>query len=224
MLIPTYNEALTIGETLRRCVDVPGAETIVVDGGSEDETEKLAADLGAQVYSSPRGRALQMNQAASKAIGEILLFLHADTHLPRKFEEEVESALSCPEVAGGAFRLRIRGDSRSLRLIELGVQIRSRHLGFPYGDQAIFLRARTFQELEGFKEMPIMEDLDLILRLRRMGKIVILRAAVETSPRRWSQLGVLKTTLINQVALAAYLSGISPDRIARFYRREHLLP
>jgi rSAM/selenodomain-associated transferase 2 len=205
-------------------VGVPETETIVVDGGSEDETGKLAAALGAQVFSSPRGRSKQMNLAASKASGEILLFLHADTHLPENFQEHVVSALRCSKVAGGAFQLVIRGSSISLRLIELGVNIRSRLLKIPYGDQAIFLRTETFKRLNGFKEMQIMEDLDLVRRLGKVGRIAIVNASVVTSARRWNQVGILKTTLINQIAVASYFAGVSPARIACFYRRNRPLP
>ncbi len=224
ILIPTYNEAARIEGTLRRCTGVPETETIVVDGGSEDQTRELAASLGVQVLLSPRGRSLQMNLGASKANGEILLFLHADTHLPKNFQNHVVSAFRHPDVVGGAFQLRIGAKSRWLRLVEAGANTRSRLLKLPYGDQAIFLKAEAFRKINGFKEMEIMEDLDLVRRLGRLGRIVIVSACVVTSARRWRQVGILKTTLINQLAIIAYFAGIAPTRIADFYRGRRLIP
>lgn len=224
IIIPTYNEASLIQATLQKCLNVPGTETIVADGGSDDGTGHLATESGAQVVSSSRGKGRQMNLAALKSRGDILLFLHADTHLPKGFPQPIVSALKDPAVSGGAFRLRIRGDNLALRLVERGANFRARVLELPYGDQAIFMRRKTFHKINGFRELPIMEDLDLVWRLRKLGSIVILSEPVLTSARRWKRLGCLKTTLINQIAVAAYLAGLSPERIAAFYKRGRLLP
>jgi len=224
ILIPTYNEAARIQDTLRHCAEVAEAEIIVVDGGSTDGTRKLARESGVQVLVSSRGRGRQLNLAASQARGDILLFLHADTYLPPDFPAHVVSALKNPHAVGGAFRLKIRGDSISLRLIELGVNIRSQIFRRPYGDQAIFLKAEVFKQLNGFREIPIMEDLDLVRRLSKIGRIVVVAAYATTSARRWNQLGPFKTTLINQVAIVAYSLGIPPARIASFYHRKRFLP
>jgi len=220
ILIPTYNEAARLRRTLSRCIGVAETETIVVDGGSVDGTGEIASELGIQVLSSPRGRSLQMNLGAQNAGGDILLFLHADTQLPEDFKEHVLRAMRNPRVKAGAFQLRINGESKSLRLIELGVKIRSQLLQMPYGDQAMFLRKSTFKALNGFKEIEIMEDLELTRRLRKLGKIEIVNAAVVTSSRRWAQVGILKTTLINQIAVAAYMAGVSPTRIASLYQQD----
>jgi rSAM/selenodomain-associated transferase 2 len=219
IIIPTFNEAERIGTTLARCVGTPETETIVVDGGSDDTTCQVASELGVQVFSTTRGRSRQMNYGASRASGDTLLFLHADTQLPTDFNEHVSRVLRNPEISAGAFSLRIEGESRSLRIIELGIRIRSRFFHLPYGDQALFLRRNTFSALDGFKEIEIMEDLELVRRLKRIGRIEVVQASVLTSARRWNQFGILKTTVINQVAIAAYLAGVSSDRIAAFYHR-----
>jgi rSAM/selenodomain-associated transferase 2 len=156
---------------------------------------------------------------ASIATGDTLLFLHADTSLPSDFDDYVFRALDKPGVCAGAFRLLIDGEGRSFRLIEKMVNFRSRAWQMPYGDQAIFVRANVFHEVGGFPDLPIMEDYVLIRRLRRIGRIEIAPATVVTSARRWTKHGVWRTTLINQVCIAAYWSGVPTAKIARWRER-----
>jgi uncharacterized protein len=197
----------------------PGlVEVIVVDGGSSDQTVERALQLGATVLRTTPGRAQQMNSGANAATGKLLLFLHADTHLPQNFLALVQQTLAQPGTIAGAFDLGIRGHQLGLRWVEWGVKWRSRRLQLPYGDQALFLAAHTFHQLGGFAELPIMEDFELVQRLRQRGRISIAPAQVITSGRRWQKLGVCQTTLINQLVIAAYFLGVSPNRIARFYR------
>ena len=159
-----------------------------------------------------------MNAGADAATGEILLFLHADTRLPEGFHEHVREILTRPGVSAGAFRLRIdAAGPRSLRLVEWGVNARSVWKQLPYGDQALFMHRETFCEVGEFPELPIMEDYDLAVRLRRCGRIEIAEAAVLTSVRRWERLGVLRTTLTNQAVVWAYRFGVSPGRLANWY-------
>jgi rSAM/selenodomain-associated transferase 2/rSAM/selenodomain-associated transferase 1 len=195
-------------------------EVIVVDGGSHDETVELAKAAGATVISCATGRACQMNAGAAIAKGEILLFLHADTRLPTAAFPFIRQTLAKPRVVAGAFRLQIDGSEPGLRWVERGVNWRSSHLQLPYGDQAIFLKASTFHALGGFPELPIMEDFVFVRRLRKFGTIAIVPAAIMTSARRWQKLGIIKTTLTNQLIIAAYFLGVPPERIARWYRRE----
>jgi len=198
-------------------------EVIVVDGGSSDDTVQLAESLGVKVIAATTGRAHQMNTGARAATGDILLFLHADTILPTSFQILVRTALIKTARAtpiAGAFELRIAAPLPSLRLIESSVNWRSRWLQMPYGDQAIFLKREVFDNVGGFPDLPIMEDFELMRRLRRLGRIVIVAAPVLTSGRRWLRLGVWKTTLINQIAILAYLLGVSPLQIAHWYRRQ----
>lgn len=218
VIVPVVNEAAAIGAALRQIPQTEDLEVIVVDGGSCDHTAHIAEACGTHVLRTTAGRAHQMNAGAEVARGGILLFLHADTRLPAGFARMVRETLSRPEVIAGAFRLRIDSPRRSLRIVETFANFRSSRLQAPYGDQALFLRADCFRASGGFPEVPIMEDFAFVRRLRRMGRISLAPAAAVTSARRWEQLGVLRTTLINQVIILAYLLGVSPERLARWYR------
>ncbi len=217
VIVPTLNEAGVIGSTLARAKCANGVELIVADGGSVDGTRQIAARSGARVLETRAGRAAQMNAGASSAQGRILVFLHADTLLPDQYEDRIRTALERPEVVAGAFRLRTDGAGWAMRLMEWGANLRSTLLGLPYGDQALFLEKRVFQEMGGFAGLPIMEDFDLVRRLGRRGKVTILEESVMTSFRRWRRLGVLRTLVRNQLVVAGFLAGISPQRLARFY-------
>jgi rSAM/selenodomain-associated transferase 2 len=220
IIIPTLNEAENIKEAIATTQPGINIEVIVVDGGSDDDTVAIAQSLGVKVISSSPGRGVQMNAGAVAATGDILLFLHADTRLPIGFDEMVRTALQQPGNVAGAFNLRINASLLSLRWVELGVNLRSHFYQMPYGDQAIFLTKAVFQQIGGFPELPIMEDFELIRRLKRTGRIVIIATPVVTSARRWLQKGVFKTTLLNQIVIIAYLLGVSPERICSWYCRE----
>jgi len=217
IVIPALNEAGHLEDALLAVHDAQHVETIVADGGSHDGTPTLATEHGAKLVRCSPGRALQMNAGASVAAGEILLFLHADTRLPKDFEESVRRAFERANIVAGAFRLRIDGSRRAFRMIEWAVNLRSRYGQMPYGDQAIFVRAATFRGSGGFSELPIMEDFELIRRLRKFGRIALLPASVTTSARRWERLGIWKTTWINQRILAGYWLGIPPEKLAKWY-------
>lgn len=216
IILPTYNEADGLADVLRS-VQGDDIETIVADGGSDDATREIAAACGARVVQSPKGCSRQMNAAAAVATGGILLFLHADTRLPTDFAGHVRAALAEPGVVAGAFDLRIDGASGSLWLIERAARLRAKYLQMPYGDQAIFLQTEMFNSLEGFSELPIMEDFDLARRLRRRGRIALVESPVVTSARRWRKLGRWRVTWLNQKIVLGYLLGISPKRLARWY-------
>jgi rSAM/selenodomain-associated transferase 2 len=161
-----------------------------------------------------------MNVGAAAATGNILLFLHADTLLPEGYDGQVRGALSRPGAAAGAFALGIDSPLPSLRIMENVANWRSRFLQKPYGDQALFLAAETFRAIGGYPDLPIMEDFELVRRLKKKGRIIVLPAPVTTSARRWLHLGVWKTWFVNQAAITAYFCGIAPGTIARFYNRE----
>jgi rSAM/selenodomain-associated transferase 2 len=220
IIIPTLNEAGNIKESIASTQHSLNIEVIVVDGGSKDDTIEIAKSLNVKVILSSPGRAVQMNAGAMAATGDILLFLHADTRLPIRFDEMICTALQQPGIVAGAFKLRIDAPLLSLRWVELGVNLRSHFYQMPYGDQAIFLTKEVFQQIGGFPELPIMEDFELMRRLKNIGQIVIISTPVLTSARRWLQKGVFKTTLLNQIVIIAYLLGASPERICRWYRRE----
>ncbi|WP_414585062.1 TIGR04283 family arsenosugar biosynthesis glycosyltransferase [Scytonema sp. PCC 10023] len=219
IIIPVLNEAINIKQAVASTQPSTNVEVIVVDGGSNDGTAEIAESLGVKLISAPRGRAYQMNAGALAASGEILLFLHADSRLPAEFDIMVRTALQQRGVVAGAFALRIDAQLWSLRLVEWGVNWRSRFLQMPYGDQAIFLTKEIFYRIGKFPELPIMEDLELVQRLRRTGGITIIAVPILTSARRWLKNGVFQTTLTNQIIIVAYLLGVSPKQIISWFRR-----
>ena len=215
VIIPTLNEAASIGHAIEAVG--PGAEVIVADGGSTDSTVKLARMLGARIIRSKAGRGLQMDTGAEGASGDVLLFLHADTLLPGGWQSPIAQALDDPEVVAGGFSLSI--DSRLLRfrIIEYFTNLRSRNLRLIYGDQAIFARKTAFLKAGGFGKLPLMEDVDCVKKLSRLGRIVTLGESVLTSPRRWNEGGLLRNTLKNWLLLALYRAGVAPERLHRRY-------
>lgn len=220
VIVPALDEAGIIAPTLARAAEATDVEVIVVDGGSTDRTRVVAVNAGAAVIDAAAGRAIQMNVGAAAARGEILVFLHADTRLPAGYDLETRRVLDDDGVAAGAFRLRIDGSRRAFRLIERAVNLRSRRLGLPYGDQALFLRRRTFDAAGGFPEIPVMEDFAFVRRVRRLGRVRLARSAVLTSPRRWERHGVWRVTARNQVAIAGFMLGVEPARLARMLGRD----
>jgi len=220
IIIPTLNEAGSIKETITPLQKSQEVEIVVVDGGSRDNTIELARSLGARVLVTKASKAVQMNAGAAASVGDVLLFLHADTRLPDNFEANVMAAVNQNGFCAGAFSLGIDSDVRGLRLIERVANWRSRFFQMPYGDQALFVRRDLFNEIGGFPDFPIMEDFEFIRRLRQKGEIRILPACVHTSPRRYLNFGILKTWLLNQIIIAAYYLGIAPERLARWYGRE----
>jgi rSAM/selenodomain-associated transferase 2 len=219
IIIPVLNEAENIKAAIATTQLSKDIEVIIVDAGSKDDTLEIARSLGVKVISSSPSRAVQMNAGAEVASGGILLFLHADTRLPTGFDMMIRTALQQPGIVAGAFTLQIDASPLGLRWVEWGVKWRSHFLQMPYGDQAIFLTKEIFQQIGTFPELPIMEDFELIRRLKRLGKITIVSASVITSARRWLQKGILQTTLINQIVIIAYLLGVSPKIILSWYRK-----
>jgi rSAM/selenodomain-associated transferase 2/rSAM/selenodomain-associated transferase 1 len=217
VIIPALNEEAHIEETVLKARS-PDAEIIVVDGGSRDRTAQRAQQAGATVLTSPRGRALQQNRGAAAARGSVLLFLHADTLLPEDHVAQVFETLMDRRVALGAFRFKTNVDRPLMRGIEFTTQFRSRYLRLPYGDQALFVRKPIFFAAGGFPEMPIAEDLFFVRLVSKQGRIAIAPAHAVTSGRRWKDVGLLRTTLINQFILAGFALGISPETLARLYR------
>ena len=224
VIIPVFNEESIIENTLKQFLKWSNLEVIVVDGGSKDKTIEVVNKISLAnkqiklIISNKLGRANQMNYGSAIATGNILLFLHADTVLPTNYQQTIQNILEKKEIIIGAFKLKIDGKKKSLRLIETMVNLRSRLLSLPYGDQAFFITKDNFNRLGGFTDLPIMEDFDFIQRSKRYGKIAISNSMVVTSARRWQKIGVIKTTIINQLIIIGYLLKISPHKLRKFYR------
>jgi rSAM/selenodomain-associated transferase 2 len=180
----------------------------------------MIVDRDVTAVATEKGRGRQMNAGASAARGETLIFLHADTTLPDNALEKISRALENQDHVGGAFDLKIDSDRLFLRYVAARASLRSRCNRIPYGDQAIFIRKEYFDQVGGFREIPLMEDVDLMRRIKKDGrKIYILPDKVTTSARRWESDGAFYTTLRNQVIVALYYLGVSPCRLAKYYWR-----
>lgn len=218
VIIPTLNEVQLLERAIVSAGTGKNVELIVSDGGSVDGTIELADSLGAKVIRSKKGRAAQMNNASAVANGSILLFLHADTILPIGWDKFVRQSLMKPGNSGGAFSLKWDSAAPGVRLVERLANFRSKRMGLPYGDQAIFTKASIFRRLCGFKDIEIMEDYEFVARLGRLGKIAISADPVITSARKSERVGLAFNTLINQTLIVLYESGVSPKFLARINR------
>ncbi len=218
VVIPTVDEEDRIGETIRQFEGTDVREVIVVDGGSNDATVELATAEGARVLQECANRGRQQNTGAQHSKGEILLFLHADTTLPRGFADQVRDTLSDSRVCAGAFRFGTDDEGWQMRLVEWMVALRCRLFGMPYGDQAIFLSKDAFRRVGGFTELQIMEDFDLIRRLKRIGRVELAPGRAITSARRWRQEGLWRLTWAHQLCILGYYLGVPPARLERFRR------
>lgn len=218
VVIPALNEAPAIENAIRRahCAD---SRIIVADGGSDDGTAERALRAGAKVIVTKPGRAIQQNAAARLSAGPALLFLHADTLLPPDYPAQVFETLLPDGVVAGAFRFKTDWNHRGMRLIEKMARIRSALLQMPYGDQALFMPKTTFDKAGGFSNVPIAEDLFLVRRIGRLGRISHTRGFAVTSGRRWRTLGIWRTTLINCLITGGCLLGVDPRRLAPLYKK-----
>ena len=219
IVVPVLNEAATIQSTLQSLAPLRtrGAQVIVVDGASKDDTLALAQPLVDTAIQGPRGRARQMNAGAAKAQGSVLLFLHADTLLPEGADALVLAAMQSG-AKWGRFDVHIDGRSSVLALVATLMNLRSRISGIATGDQAIFVQRATFEALGGFPDQPLMEDIELSKRLRRIAPPANLRARVRTSARRWEARGIWRTIGLMWFLRWRYWRGDSPEQLARAYR------
>jgi rSAM/selenodomain-associated transferase 2 len=196
-------------------------EVIVVDGDKEEKTIKEIKNGNVIKSVSPKGRAIQMNKGASLAHGDILLFLHADTELPEDAFSAISSTMDRAQCVAGSFDLGIRSERFIFRLIERIVYIRTRITRIPYGDQAIFIRKDVFENMKGFREIPLMEDVDLMERIKKSGSgICTIPQKVKTSPRRWEREGILYCTLRNRALISLYHLGVKPEKLVKFYYKD----
>lgn len=221
VVVPVLDEELALPELLAGLTGAPGAEdraeeVIVVDGGSRDRSAAIATLHGAVVLESARGRGRQLANGARAASGEILLFLHADMRLEPGALAALRLAFGDPRVVASGLRQRVDSSARFYRWIERAADLRVR-LGRVYGDSALAVRRSAYEDVGGFRELPLFEDIDLCKRLRRRGRIALVDRHVTISARRWERDGKLARTLSNWMLSTAFALGVAPERLVRYY-------
>ncbi len=215
IVIPALNAAASLGACLAA---LDGAdEILVVDGGSTDDSAGIAERAGARIVAAPRGRGTQLRAGGEAALGDWLLFLHADTRLGAGWREAVAAHVATAPDRAGYFDLRLDDNAWQARVIERGVASRVRLLGLPYGDQGLLISRRFYDEIGGFRPLALMEDVDLARRIGRH-RLRRMEATALTSADRWRRDGWLRRSGRNLACLALYALGMAPTRLARFYR------
>lgn len=216
--MPVFNEEKILDRTLSSLYLTDNEELIVVDGGSSDRTVSIAYKYTGKVYVTKKGRGHQMNFGAERADGDILLFLHADCTLPYNGFRIIRNVLKGNRIAAGAFDLSIVHPNFRFKIIEFGANLRSRITSIPYGDQGLFMKREVFEHLGGFADIPLMEDIEISRRLKRIGRIIFIRPPIKTSPRRWLKEGIVVTTLRDWViAISFAFLRVSPYRLIKYY-------
>jgi rSAM/selenodomain-associated transferase 2 len=222
VIIPVLNEAQGINDVIahiRSQGALDAVEIIVVDGNPAGSTIKAISHPGIITGVAGKGRGSQMNRGAARATGDILLFLHADTFLPPNAFARIKKCMEVTGCAGGAFDLGIDTKRNIFRITERYVAWRTRRTRIPFGDQAIFVRRDYFERVGGYRDIPIMEDVDLMRRIRQRGDaICVIPEKVMTSARRWEKDGIVLGTFRNWLLQVLYCGGVSPERLAKFYR------
>jgi rSAM/selenodomain-associated transferase 2/rSAM/selenodomain-associated transferase 1 len=222
VVIPTLNEEVNLPKTLQSVGKIPNCEVIVADGGSQDRTVSIAEEWGAKIVLSEPCRGGQMNAGAGLASADILLFLHADTILPENYAELIRHVLGNPLVPGGSFAVRFFPTTRPLNFKSKTISFRTIVLRKPYGDQALFVRASLFRLMGGYADIPLMEDVEFVNRLRKRGKLAFICEPVVTDSRRFESQGRIRATLMNKLTKMGFALGVSPERLARFYYRSRI--
>ncbi len=218
VIIPTLNEEAKIALAVERANALAPHEVLIADGGSSDRTVEIARELPCRVIEAPRGRARQQNAGAEQATGDVLLFLHADSWLAPEGASQIERTLKrSPRIPGGVFWHRFDSPRFGFRLIELGDALRACSTRIGFGDQGIFLRRSVFERLGRFPDVPLMEDVLLMRRLRDVGRVALLPGPLHTSARRHEKHGLIRQTLRNWSLLSAERSGVPLERLANQY-------
>ena len=213
VVIPTLNEAAMIVASVTSAFDAGADEVIVVDGGSNDATVVMAKAAGATLVHAGRGRGVQLRAGAAAATCDVLLFLHADAIITADACREGRQLMMSPGCAAVAFRLRIDGDRWMYRVIEAVANWRSRWLRLPYGDQGLLVQRRHYDDAGGFDAVVLMEDVAIVRRLRKRGRVLLARSSVTVSARRWQAGGAMWSSLVNVGCLLGYAVGVSPERL-----------
>ncbi len=220
IVVPTYNESAIIEGTLNSLIQAISAEdeVIVVDGMSEDNTREVVGGFpGVILISSPRGRAVQMNAGAKIAKGEYILFLHADVLINESCISVLRNRTRNTEVKWGWFSIRLDSPRFIFRVLETGANLRNRLTGIPLGDHGIFAKKDVFHEIGGFPEIPIMEDLEFIRKIRIISKGVEIKSPIKTSVRRFEKSGIVRTFFRMWILRTLYYLGLPPERLTRYY-------
>ncbi|MCX8026519.1 MAG: TIGR04283 family arsenosugar biosynthesis glycosyltransferase [Thermodesulfovibrionales bacterium] len=221
VIIPVFNEQATIVSCIDSVRKLNTSEIIVVDGGSSDKTCELAKSYGAKVIHSQKGRGVQLARGAIEAKGDLLLFVHADARLPEGLTNEDLIKVIKDGYVGGFFNLRFDSNSLSIRLVETFANLRSRLFSLPYGDQAIFVSKRVYEEVGGFKEYPFLEDLDFVIRIKKVGRLKMINKFVTVSSRRlmrWYPLSPIAVSLRNVLIALLFILGFKPEKLVRLYK------
>ncbi len=213
IVIPAFMEARELSEALPPLLRIGSAEVIVVDGGSSDGTAAHAARLGARVLTTPRCRGAQLDLGARQARGSHLFFLHADARPPNDFTLRIVETLENPSIALGCFSLKLDAPGSYFRIVERATALRLRITRTPYGDQGLFVRREDYLRCRGFPHWPLLEDLELIRRLRRHGRIAVLPDAILVSARRYLEEGRLRTSMRHRLASTLWMLRLPPPMI-----------
>jgi len=219
IIIPTLNESESIEKTLNSLHTTlkEGNELIIVDGGSNDDTILKCKNYTDKVYTATKGRAIQMNVGADKSTNDILLFLHADTLMPQNFSAENLTALATITNEWGFFKVKFTSHHLLLRLVSTLMNTRSCLTRIATGDQAIFIKKELFKKIGGYKEIPLMEDIELSISLKKYSKPYCVKEFVMTSSRKWESNGIIKTIILMWKIRFLYFFGVSPQKLVNIY-------
>ncbi len=219
VIIPVLNESNLLPVTLPMLNISENEELIIVDGGSTDLTPEIARRFTGKLITAERGRGKQMKRGAETAKGDILFFLHADCIVPENTFENIRSLLKDANISAGAFNLGIHSRKKRYRIIEFAVFLRNRITSLPYGDQGLFLKKEIYEKIGGYSDLPLMEDVDIVRRLKKAGRIAFINKKILASPRRWEKEGIVYTTVRDWILALLYtLFKVSPERLIKFYK------
>ena len=221
IIIPTLNEETTLEETIKSASSANiEHEFIIVDAESEDNTRTIAIRYGKVLSIREHSRGASMDLGAQHSSGDILVFLHSDTRLPAGALEKIQKYMDNPEIIWGGFKRCLNSRARKYRLLDLWVIFCNRFLKIIAGDQGIFCRKDVFMNIGGFRGMPILEDINLVTRLKKSGQMILIKDCIRVSIRRYEKTGILKISFLNLLLTFFYICGVSPDRIYRIYYRK----